>query len=129
MKRDIKNNPSPRSPSVQVPDLADCSLAGGVKSSSKVGTSPSPIPDSDDFDVTVNNLPEKLGFTPQFQEELAAVGGNVHSLAVKLINLFNSDDSGKFVAGQLCVKPEQLEFYTKNSGCRSYGDLLAQIRL
>ena len=101
MKPDVKNNPSPRSTSVQVPGLADCSLAGGVKSTSKVGTSPPPIPDSDDFDVTVNNLPEKLGFTPQFQEELAAVRGNIHSLAVKLINSFNSDDSGKFMAA-LC---------------------------
>ena len=32
---------------------------------------------------------------------------------MKLLNSFNLDDSGKFKAGQLCVKPEQLEFYSK----------------
>ena len=32
---------------------------------------------------------------------------------MKLLNLFNLDDSGKFRAGQLCFKPEQLEFYSK----------------
>ena len=44
---------------------------------------------------------------------MVAVGGNIHSLATKLLNSFNLDDSGKFKAGQLCAKPEQLEFYSK----------------
>ena len=43
--------------------------------------------------------------------ELEAVGGNIHSLATKLLNSFNVDNSGKFKAGQLCATPEQLEFY------------------
>ena len=113
MKPDVKNNPSPRSTSVQVPGLADCSLAGGVKSTSKVGTSPPPIPDSDNFDVTVNNLPEKLGFTPLLQEQLASVGGNVHSLTVKLINLFNLDDSGKLWQGRFVSNLRNWSFTQK----------------
>ena len=47
---------------------------------------------------------------------MVAVGGNVHSLAVKMLNSFNLEDLGKFRAGQLCVKPEQLEFYSKILG-------------
>ena len=113
MKPDITNHPSPRPSSVPVPGLADCSLSGEVKSHQEVGMIPPSLPNTDEFDISVANLPEKLGFSSQFQEELAAVGGNVHSLAVKLLNSFNSDHSGKFVAGQLCVKPEQLEFNTK----------------
>ena len=112
MEPDVKNQTSPRSTSVPVPGLADCSLSGGVKSTSEVDTNPPPLPSSE-FDITVANLPEKLGFSPEFQEELVAVGGNIHSLAMKLLNSFNLDDSGKFKAGQLCAKPEQLEFYSK----------------
>ena len=98
MEPDVNNHPSPRHTSVPVPGLADCSLSGGVKSHQEVGTIPPSLPNSDEFDISVANLPEKLGFSSQFQEELAAVGGNVHSLAVKLLNSFNSDDSGKFVS-------------------------------
>ena len=61
--------------------------------------------------ILLSNLPEKLGFSPEFQGELEEVGGNIHSLALKLLNSFNLDDSGKFKAGQLCANPEQLEFY------------------
>ena len=106
MEPDIKNQPSPRPSSVMVPGLADCSLSGGVKSTQEVGTIPPPLPSSEEFDISVANLPEKLGFSPEFQEELVAVGGNVHSLAVKMLSSFNLDDSGKFRAGQLCVKPD-----------------------
>ena len=102
---DINNHPSHRPTSVPVPGLADCSLSGGVKSTSEVGTNPPPIPSSE-FDISVANLPEKLGFSQEFQKELAAVGGNTHSLALKLLNSFNLDDLGKFKAGKLCVKPE-----------------------
>ena len=66
-----------------------------------------------EFNISVNNLPEKLGFLPEFQAELEAVGGNINSLATKLLNSHNLADSGKFKAGQLCSTPEQLEFYTK----------------
>ena len=83
MEPDVKNQPSPRSSSVTVLGLADCSLSGGVKSTSEVGTkNPPPLPNSDEFDISVANLPKKLGFTPEFQEELVSVGGNIHSLAV-----------------------------------------------
>ena len=112
MEPDVNNHPSPRPTSVSVPGLADFFLSGGVKFTSEVGTNPPPLPSSE-FDITVANLPEKLAFPPEFQEELVAVGGNVHSLAVKMLNSFNLDGSGKFKAGQLCVKPEQLEFYSK----------------
>ena len=61
----------------------------------------------------MSNLPEKLSFSPEFQAELEAVGGNIHSLPTKLLNYFNLDNSGKFKAGQLCATPEQLEFYSK----------------
>ena len=41
------------------------------------------------------------------------MGGDVHSLAQKLLNSFNLEDSGTFKAGQLCATPKQLEFYSK----------------
>ena len=110
MEPDIINHPSPRPSYVSVPGLADGSFSGGVKCTFEVGTNPPPPPSSE-FDITVANLPEKLGFSPEFQEELVAVGGNIHSLATKLLNSFNLDDSGKFKAGQLCATPKQQEFY------------------
>ena len=61
MKPDANNHSSPRSSSVPVQDLADCSLLGGVKTTSGVGTNPPTHPDYD-FDISVNNLPEKLSF-------------------------------------------------------------------
>ena len=70
------------------------------------------IPD-EEFNASVNNLPEKLGFSHEFQAELEAVGDNINSLATKLLNSYNLADSGKFKAEQLCSTPEQLEFYTK----------------
>merc|ERR1712240_616381 len=102
MKPDLKNFPSPRSPSVQVPGPADCSLSGGVKSTYEVGTNPPIHPDCD-FDISVNNLPEKLGFSSEFQVELKSMGGDIHSLATKLLNSFNLEDSGTFKVGQLCA--------------------------
>ena len=73
-----------------------------------------PERDSDyDFVISVNNLPEKLGFSPEFQAELEAVGGNIHCLATKLLNSSNLNNSGKFKARQLFATPEQLEFYSK----------------
>ena len=83
MEPDFINHSISRPSYVLVPGLADCSLSGGVKSTSEVGTNPPPIPCSE-FDISVANLPEKLGFSPEFQEELVAVGGNIHSLATKL---------------------------------------------
>ena len=45
-----------------------------------------PFPDCE-FDITISNLPEKLSFSPEFQGELEAVGGNIESSfeIVKLI--------------------------------------------
>ena len=106
METNVNNHPSPRPPSVSVPGLDDCSPSGGVKSTSEVGT-------DEEFDISVNNLPEKLGFSPEFQAELEAVGGNVNSLAIKLLNSHNLADFGEFKAVQLCSTPEQLDFYTK----------------
>ena len=61
MEPDADNHTSPRSSSVSVPGLADCSLSGGVKTTSEVGTNP-PIHLDSDFDISMNNLPDKLGF-------------------------------------------------------------------
>ena len=80
----------------------------------EVGTIiPPPQSQIEDFYINVSNLPEKLGFSSEFQEELKSVGGSVHSLAEKLLNSFNLDDSGSFKAGKLCSTAEQLEFYSK----------------
>ena len=105
MEPNVKSQSSPRpKSSAQVPGLPDCSLLGGVKSTPEAGTLNPPTQCKvDEFDISVQNLPEKLGFSPEFQEELVSVGGNVHSLTVKLLNSFNLDDSGMFKAGQLCV--------------------------
>ena len=115
MEPDVMNQPSPRpSSSAIVPGLPDCFLLGEVKSTPEAGTqNPPPHPKVDDFDISVQNLPEKLGFSPEFQEELVSIGGNVHSLAEKLLNSLPLDDSGHLRAGQLCSNPEQLEFYSK----------------
>ena len=111
----VKSQPIPRpSSSATVPGLPDCSLLGGVKSTPEAGTSSPPSQSQvEDFDITVSNLPEKLGFPPEFQEELKSVGGSIHSLAEKLLNSFNLDNTGSFKAGKLCNTPEQLEFYSK----------------
>ena len=92
---DINNHPSPRPTSVPVPGLADCSLLGGVKSTSEVGTKFPPLPYCE-FNIAVSSLPEKPGFLPEFQVELEAVGGIIHRLTTKLLSSFNLVDSGKF---------------------------------
>ena len=75
MEPDVTNHPSPRPSSVPVPGLDDCSLSGGVKSTTEVGTSPPPLLDSEEFDLTFNNLPEKLEFSSQFQERISCSRG------------------------------------------------------
>ena len=83
MEPNVQSQSSPRpKSSVQVPGLPDCPLLGGDKSTPETGT-PNPPSQSkvEDFDITVNNLPEKLGFPPEFQDELKAVGGSIHVLA------------------------------------------------
>ena len=69
MEPDIKSHPSPRpSSSAMVPGLPDYSLLGGVKSTPEAGTiSPPSQSEVEDFDITVSNLPEKLGFSSDFQ--------------------------------------------------------------
>ena len=68
--------------------------------------------DDSDLDVTISNLPEKLGFSKEFQDELEKVGGSSQSLAVRLLESHDTETLG-FKAGQLCATPEQLKFYTK----------------
>ena len=97
MEPDANNHTSPRSSSASVPGLADSYLSGGVKTTSEVGTDPPIHPDLE-VDINVNNLPEKLGFSVEFQAELKSMGGDVHSLAQKLLNSFNLDDLGTFKA-------------------------------
>ena len=97
-RMDNKRNdhPSPRSTSVSVPDLADCYLSGGIKTSLEVGTvPPSHIKDSD-FEITISNLPYKLSFFAEFQAELEAEGGNIESFSVKMLQSPNLDDKGQF---------------------------------
>ena len=83
MEPGVRNQSSPRpKSSVTVPALPDCSLLGGGKSTPKTGTkNPPSKSEVEDFDITVNNLPESIGFPPKFQEELEAVGGSVYELA------------------------------------------------
>ena len=116
MKPDVQSQSSPRpTPSATAPGLLDSSLLGRDKSTLETGAISSQInSEEDDFDITVADLPEKLGFSPQFLEELNIVGGNPHYLAERLLSAFNLDDSGGFRAGQLCSTPEQLDFYMKH---------------
>ena len=113
MEPNVQSQSSPRpKSSVPVPGLPDCPLLGGDKSTPETGTlSPPSQSKVEDFDITVSNLPEKLGFPPEFQEELKSVGGSIHSLAEKLLNSFNLNNMGSFKAGKHCNTPEQLEFY------------------
>ena len=115
MEPGIRNQSSPRpKSSVNVPGLPDYSLLDGGKSTHETGTKNPPSKSRvEDFDITVNNLPEKIGFPPEFQAELEAVGGSVHMLAQWLLNSFNLDDKDSFKAGQLCSTSKQLEFYSK----------------
>ena len=116
MKPDVQNQSSPRpTSSATAPGLSDSPLLGRDKSTLETGAISSPFNIKvDNFDITVADLPEKLGFSPQFLEELKAVGGNPHYLAERLLSAFNLDDSGGFRTGRLCGTPEQLDFYTKH---------------
>ena len=108
-----QNNPRPSS-SASVPGLLDCHPRSRENSPQEAGTIiPPPQSQIEEFDITVLNLPEKLGFSSEFQEDLKSVGGSVHALAEKLLNTFNLDDSGSFKAGKLCSTAEQMEFYQK----------------
>ena len=101
-----QNNPRPSS-SASVPGLLDCHPRSRENSPQEAGTViPPPQSQIEDFDINVLNLPEKLGFSSEFQEELKSVGGSVHSLVVKLLNTFNLDDLGSFKAGKLCSTAE-----------------------
>ena len=115
MEPNSSNQTSPRpSSSASVPGLLDCHPGGRENSSQEAGTNiPPPQSQIEEFDITVSNLPEKLGFSLEFREDLKSVGGSVHVLAEKLLNTFNLDDLGSFRAGRLCSTAEQLEFYSK----------------
>ena len=96
-----------------MPGLGDCHLSDGIKPSSEVGTN-SPLKEVDEnFDITISNLPEKLGFSAEFQEELTLVGGNVEFLAKKLLKSHDLSDRKFFQEGKLCSTPKKLAFYTK----------------
>ena len=108
------SNSSRPSSSAPVPGLQNCQSGGRDISSQEAGTNiPPPQSQIEEFDITVANLPEKLGFSSEFREDLKSVGGSVHVLAEKLLNTFNLDDSGSFKAGGLCSTAEQLQFYSK----------------
>ena len=65
---------------------------------------------SDIFDDSHSSLPELLGFSKEFQEAYASVGGSVHTLAEKLLDSHSSENSN-FVAGRLAHTEEQKRFY------------------
>ena len=94
MKPNATNQPNPRPrSSAPVPGLPDCPPKSGDKSTQEAGTIIPPSQSQiEDFDITVSNLPEKLGFSSEFQDELKSVGGSVHSLVEMLLNSFNLDD-------------------------------------
>ena len=112
MKPDVQNQSNPRpTPSATAPRLSDSPLWDRDKSTSETGAINSHLnSEEDDFDITVADLSEKLGFYPHFLKELEAVGGNPYSLAERLLSAFNLDDLSGFRAGQLCGTPEQLDF-------------------
>ena len=88
MKPNVQSQSSPRPiSSAPVPGLPDCSLLGGDKSTPETGTvSPPSQSKVEEFDITVSNLPEKLGFSPEFRKDLKAVGGSPHALAERLLD-------------------------------------------
>ena len=71
-------NPSPGPKSgTSTPGPADCSLLGRAKLPRELSANAmSPTLNEDDFDVSISNIPEKLGLSPEFFEELEKVGGN-----------------------------------------------------
>ena len=80
------------SSSAPVPGLHNCHSGSRDISLQEAGTNIPPSQSQiEDFDITVANLPEKLGFSSEFQEDLKSVGGSVHVLAEKLLNTFNLD--------------------------------------
>ena len=108
-------SPGTSSESARVPDDFYSTVrnpVAGTKTWPQVSAeSPIDVDDSD-LNVTISNLPEKLGFSKEFQEELEKVGGSSQSLAVRLLESHDTETLG-FKAGQLCVTPEQLKFYTQ----------------
>ena len=84
------------------------SSAGATAEGGKTHTA-----DQDDctiFDDSHLSLPELLGFSHEFQEAYAAVGGSVNTLAEKLLDSHSSEKSN-FVAGRLAHTEEQKRFY------------------
>ena len=105
-------SPGTSSESARVPD--DFSTVrnpvAGAKTWPQVSAeSPIDVDDSD-LDVTISNLPEKLGFSKEFQDELEKVGGSSQSLAVRLLESHDTETLG-FKVGQLCATPKHLKFY------------------
>ena len=86
--------------SALTPGPVDCPLLGVAKTpGGECHFNKSPT-DSDDFDISITNLPEKLGFTPEFLAELDKVGGDSLPLCHKLLVSHTSEGSD-FRAGQL----------------------------
>ena len=66
------------------PGPADCSLSSVAKTPGEVGVnikSPT-VSDDDAYDASIKNLPEKLGFTPDFLAEVEKVGGTVYNFVI-----------------------------------------------
>ena len=122
----IQTSPSlgTASPTALVP--ADASSPGrdfwtGSKARSEVSAeSPTDI-DDDELEVTASNLPDKLGFSREFQAELEKVGGSSQLLAAKLLES-HSTENLQFKAGQLCLtfesRPRNLWFFW-HSHCKA----------
>ena len=81
-------SPGTSSESARVPDDSSSTVRNPVASAKTwpevSAESPIDIDDSD-LDVTVSNLPEKLGFSKEFQDKLERVGGRSQSLAARLL--------------------------------------------
>ena len=98
-----KPSPSPGTTSepARVPDdssFTERDLAASAKTWPEVSAeSPTDIDDID-LDVTASNLPDKLGFTKEFQDELERVGGSSQSLAARLLESHDTGTIG-FKAG------------------------------
>lgn len=77
----------------------------------------SPTVSDDYYDMSTNNLPVKLGFTPEFLAEVERVSDDSLQLCHKLLASHSLENSN-FRAGQLCSTKEQLDFYTKTIDAR-----------
>ena len=62
------------------------------------------VSDDDDYDVSIKNLPEKLGFTPDFLAEVEIVGGDSLQLYHRLLASHLSEGSTFRASQQVALK-------------------------